>query len=38
MKFLKNMGQCLGALCCIATAMIGYTIHGSLFWAFIEVS
>ena len=31
-----SFGNFLYTLICISTAMIGYTIHGSLFWAIVD--
>jgi hypothetical protein len=35
-KTTKQGGGLLYLLLCLATSMIGYTIHGSIFWAIID--
>lgn len=33
---MKSLGQLLYLLTCIATAMVGYTIHNSITWSIID--
>jgi hypothetical protein len=35
-KGMKRVGSFIYTLICLATAMIGHTIHGSLFWAVLD--
>lgn len=32
----KNLTEMIYSIFCLATAMIGYQIHGSLFWSLID--
>lgn len=33
---MNRIGQILYSIFCLCTAMIGYTIHGSLFWSIMD--
>lgn len=33
---MKQLSSLIYTFFCVATAMIGYTIHGSIFWSIID--
>ncbi len=33
---MKNISSILGTIACLFTAMIGHSIHHSLFWAIVD--
>jgi hypothetical protein len=33
---MKKIGELVYLLLCVATAMVGYTIHGSIFWSIVD--
>jgi len=35
-KIMKSIGELIYTIVCVCTAMIGYNIHGSIFWSIMD--